>query len=91
MSTVGQFDDGALMKTFGQAGIGIFAAPSVTAEEVCPQYGGTAIGHTGAVAEQFYAISVERLLSHSAVVAISSTARQEPFRQKIRRSRIFRK
>lgn len=87
---VGQFDDGALMKAFGQVGIGIFAAPSVIAEEICLQYRVTAIGHTGAVTEQFYAISVERLLSHSAVVAISSTARQELFRRRTRRSRISR-
>ena len=89
--TVGEFDDSALMKAFGQAGTGIFAAPSVIAEEVGPQYGVVAIGHTDAVTEQFYAISVERRLSHSAVVAISSSARQELFRQGSRRSRGSRK
>ncbi len=31
---VGEFDDGALMKAFGKAGIGIFAVPSAIAEEV---------------------------------------------------------
>ena len=87
---VGEFDDGALLKAFGQVGIGIFAAPSAIAKEVRLQYGVVAIGHTGAVTEQFYAISVERLLSHSAVVAISSSARQELFRQRTRRSRISR-
>ncbi len=90
MSTVGEFDDGALMKAFGQVGIGVFAAPSVIAEEVCLQYGVAAIGHTGAATEQFYAMSVERRLTHPAVVAISSSARQELFRQKIRRSRVSR-
>lgn len=84
---VGEFDDGALIKAFGQVGIGIFAAPSVIAEEVRLQCGVVAIGHTGAVTEQFYAISVERRLSHSAVVAIRSSARQELFRQSTRRNR----
>lgn len=88
--TVGEFDDGALLKAFGQVGIGIFAAPSAIAKEVRLQYGVVAIGHTGAVTEQFYAMSVERRLTHPAVVAISSSARQELFRQKIRRSRILR-
>lgn len=86
--TVGQFDDGALMKAFGQVGIGIFAAPSVIAEEICQQSGVVAIGHTDAVTEHFYAISVERLLSHAAVVAISSSARQELFRKRAPRRRI---
>lgn len=73
---VGEFDDGALLKAFGQAGIGIFPAPSATAREVQRQYGVAAIGRTGAVTERFYAISVERRLTHPAVVAISVAARE---------------
>jgi LysR family transcriptional activator of nhaA len=80
---VGEFDDGALLKAFGQVGVGIFAAPSVIAKEVCLQYGVVAIGHTAVVTEQFYAISVERRLTHPAVVAISSAARQELFRRRL--------
>ena len=76
---MGDFDDGALMKAFGQAGIGIFAAPSAIAAEVRRQYGVVAIGSTDMVTERFYAISVERRLTHPAVVAISSTARKELF------------
>ena len=79
---VGEFDDGALMKAFGQAGIGIFAAPSAIAAEVRRQYGVVSIGSTDAVIERFYAISVERRLSHPAVVAISSMARKELFGSK---------
>jgi len=77
---VGEFDDGALMKAFGRAGAGIFAAPSAIAEEVCQQYAVDAIGTTADVREQFYAISVERRLSHPAVIAITSAARRELFR-----------
>ena len=76
---VGEFDDGALTKAFGQAGIGIFAAPSAIAAEVRRQHGVVAIGSTDAVTERFYAISVERRLTHPAVVAISSKARTELF------------
>jgi LysR family transcriptional activator of nhaA len=83
---VGEFDDGALLKAFGQVGIGIFPAPSAIAEEVRLQYGVVPIGHTGAVTEQFYAISAERRLSHSAVVAISSAARHELFKPTTRRN-----
>ena len=84
---MGEFDDGALMKAFGQVGIGIFPAPSAIAGEVRRQYGVVAIGDTEAVTEAFYAISVERHLTHPAVVTISSTARQTLFRQGARRSR----
>ena len=77
---VGEFDDGALQKAFGQGGIGIFAAPTAIADEVIQQYRVVAIGHTGEITEQFYAISVERRLTHPAVVAISSAARQKLFR-----------
>ena len=82
---VGEFDDSALLKAFGRAGAGIFAAPSAIAEEVCRQYGVAAIGRTEAVTEQVYAISVERRLTHPAVVAISAAARQELFQRRARR------
>ncbi len=76
---VGEFDDSALMKAFGQAGMGIFPAPKVIAEQVMRQHNVVSIGSTEEVIEQFYAISVERKLSHPAVVAISHAARHELF------------
>ena len=76
---VGEFDDSALMKAFGQSGIGIFIAPSVIADEVRRQYGVEAIGRSDEVTERFYAISVERRLTHPAVVAVTEAARQELF------------
>ena len=79
---VGEFDDGALLKAFGRAGAGIFEAPSAIADEVRRQYGVVAIGRTEAVTEAFYAISVERRLTHPAVVAITSAARKELFRRR---------
>ncbi len=73
--SVGEFDDSALMKAFGQAGTGVFIAPSAIAEEVAQQYDVHIIGETENVREQFYAISVERRISHPAVAAITETAR----------------
>ena len=78
----GEFDDGALMTAFGQAGVGIFAAPSAIAEQVMRQHEVVAIGSTKEVIEQFYAISVERKLTHSAVLAISRAARQDLFAER---------
>ena len=73
---VGEFDDSALMKAFGQAGHGIFVAPTAIENEVEKQFGVISIGKTEVVREQFYAISVERKNSHPAVAAISATARE---------------
>jgi LysR family transcriptional activator of nhaA len=73
---VGEFDDSALMKAFGRAGAGVFIAPTPIAEEVEKQYGVVALGQTDEVREQFYAISVERKISHPAVSAITEAARE---------------
>ncbi len=76
---VGEFDDTALMKAFGQAGAGIFPAPAVITEEVRQQYGAEVVGHAEEVVVKYYAISVERRLTHPAVVAISAAAKQGLF------------
>ncbi len=75
----GEFDDAALMKAFGHMGVGVFTAPTSIAKEVQQQYGVVVIGSTHDVTEKYYAISVERKLTHPAVVAISESARLELF------------
>ena len=76
---VGEFDDSALMKAFGQAGAGLFVAPTVITDHVCAQYKVVVIGRIDSVVEQIYAITTERRLSHPATVAISQAARQHMF------------
>jgi LysR family transcriptional activator of nhaA len=72
---VGEFDDSALMKAFGQAGTGVFIVPTAIADEVAKQFRVAIVGETEDVREQFYAISVERRISHPAVASITVTAR----------------
>ena len=76
---VGEFDDSALLKAFGEAGAGIFAGPTVIAEEICRMYRMSVIGETDQIKERFYAISPERRLKHSSVVLITDTARADLF------------
>ena len=76
---VGEFDDSALLKAFGQAGSGVFVAPSAIADFVCKQYGVKKLGIIDSVQEQLYAITTQRRLIHPAVVAISQVARDEVF------------
>ena len=73
---VGEFDDSALMSAFGQAGAGVFPVPLTTAPEMMRQYEVIEMGSTQEIRERFFAISVERRLSHPAVVAVSEAARQ---------------
>ncbi len=75
-----EFDDSALLKVFGQAGEGLFPAPTVIEAEVRQHYQVEVVGRIDSIREQFYAISGERKLKHPAVVAITETARQEVFR-----------
>jgi LysR family transcriptional activator of nhaA len=77
---VGEFDDSALLKTFGQAGHGLFPIPSAVEAEVRQQYNVKLVGRIDEVRERYYAISVERRLKHPAVVAISTAAREKVFK-----------
>ncbi len=78
-SVLGEFEDSALLKVFGQAGVGLFAAPTVIEKEVQRQYSVRVVGRLESVRERFYAISVERKVKHPAVVAIADAARRKLF------------
>ncbi|MEO7791577.1 MAG: LysR family transcriptional regulator, partial [Vicinamibacterales bacterium] len=72
---VGEFDDSALMKAFGERGAGVFVGTTAIAAEIRRQYRVQPIGAIDAVRERFYAISYERRIKHPAVVAIAEAAR----------------
>lgn len=76
---VAEADDSALLMTLGEAGIGLFAAPSVVEQEVARQHGARVLGRIDKIRERFYALSIDRKLKHPAVVAICDRARAEVF------------
>ncbi len=76
---VGEFDDSALLKSFGQAGSGLFAAPSAIEDSVLKQYGVKRLGRIESVKEQLYAITTERRLKHPAIIAVINTTQNEVF------------
>jgi LysR family transcriptional activator of nhaA len=76
---VGQFEDFALLRRFGETGTGIFAAPSVLEKQFRREGKLRVLGRANTVRNRFFAISVERKLKHPAVVAICETARHELF------------
>ena len=76
---VGEFDDSALMKAFGQRGAGVFIGPTVLESEIEKQYGVKTLGRTQEIVEEFFAISVERRVTHPSVVAITAAAKDRLF------------
>ena len=68
-----EFDDSALLKSFGQTGLGIFGAPTIIEAYVISQYGVAVIGRTREFVDVFYAISPERRLQHPATLEIVNT------------------
>jgi LysR family transcriptional activator of nhaA len=75
----GEFDDSALIKSFGQAGAGLFAAPSTNAAHICEQYKVKVVGHIETVVEQLYMISTERQLTNPAIIAITEKGSEGVF------------
>lgn len=73
----GEFGDPALLKTFGQHGLGLFAIRTVLERETRRLYRVKLVGRVESIRERFYAISVERKLKHPAVLAISEAAREK--------------
>lgn len=73
---VGEFDDSALLNLFGQAGDGVFVAPQIIEKEIRDLYQVEVVGRSNDILENFYAISVERIVKHPAIMAISKAARQ---------------
>ncbi|MCB1888112.1 MAG: transcriptional activator NhaR [Rhodocyclaceae bacterium] len=71
----GEFDDSALMRAFGEAGAGIFSGPTVLEDDFLAAGKLVVVGRAPEVTEEFYAISVERRLTHPCVVAIAEAAR----------------
>jgi LysR family transcriptional activator of nhaA len=76
---VGEFDDSALLKSFGQAGSGLFVAPTAIADYVCRQYSVAQVGRIEPVIEELYAITTERRLTHPGVIAVVKATQREVF------------
>ncbi|MBA5605666.1 transcriptional activator NhaR [Duganella sp. FT3S] len=76
---VGEFEDNAMLNTFGRNGLGLFFAPSALAHDIEEQFGAVLAGDAPALREQFYAISNERKIRHPAVEAILTAVHSGPF------------
>jgi len=67
---IAEFDDSALLKSFGQTGYGIFTGPTLIEDHIVSQYKVKIIGRTEELKEYYYAISPERRIKHPAIIEI---------------------
>lgn len=85
---VGEFDDSALIKAFGQAGAGLFVAPTAMADYICRQYNVAIAGELPDVREEIYLVSAARQVTHPAVLAMQTAARTQLFTQPAPQARV---
>ncbi|MFN7197156.1 MAG: LysR family transcriptional regulator, partial [Hylemonella sp.] len=57
----------------------VFMSPSVLEDETVAHYGVEVIGRSDELVEDFYAVSVQRRITHPAVAAITRAARGRLF------------
>lgn len=61
---VGEFEDSALLKTFGSNGMGVFPAAEMAHDELVAQYAVKRVGACEGVEEHFYLIVAEKKVQH---------------------------
>ena len=79
-NVLAEFDDSALLKSFAEGGMGLFAAPLVIQNELRRQYGVHKLGLVQGVKERFYAVTGERKIKQPALIIITDAARERLFR-----------
>ncbi|EHN65955.1 LysR family transcriptional regulator [Comamonas testosteroni] len=70
---IGEFEDSALLKTFGAAGMGVFPMASLVHEDLTTRYGVKRLGDCEGVEEHFFAIGASRKVLHPLVQKLFST------------------
>ena len=64
---VGEFEDSALLETFGGSGLGVFPAALSVQDDLLQRHQARLLGPCEGVEEQYYAISTERRVKHPVV------------------------
>jgi LysR family transcriptional activator of nhaA len=76
---VAEFEDRALMKTFGERGSGVFTSPTAVEQDVIDKYSVKVVGRSDEITESFYVISPERHIKHPAINTITQAAKSQLF------------
>lgn len=67
---VGEFEDSALLNTFGASGMGIFPAAEWAEDDLLANYGVKRLAACEGVSEHFYAVGTERKVHHPLVLRV---------------------
>jgi LysR family transcriptional regulator, transcriptional activator of nhaA len=68
--TVGEFEDSALLKTFGAAGMGVFPAAHMVHDDLVARYDVKYVGPCDGVEEHYFAIGAQKKVLHPLVQAL---------------------
>lgn len=71
---VGEFEDSALLKTFGASGMGVFPAAEWVHDDLLSHYAVQRLGPCEGVTEHFFAIGTEKKVQHPLVQRLLTTA-----------------
>ncbi len=71
----GEFEDSALLKTFGASGLGAFPAAEMVERDLVQAYGVERLGACEGVSEQFYAVTTHKRVEHGLVRQVIEGAR----------------
>ena len=72
---VGEFEDSALLKTFGAGGMGVFPATELVHDELMARYDVKRLGPCEGVEQHFFAIGTEKKVAHPLVQRLLPSAR----------------
>ncbi|MEY4654593.1 MAG: hypothetical protein RI884_3174 [Pseudomonadota bacterium] len=67
----GEFEDSALLKTFGASGMGVFPAATLVEDDLTERYGVERVGECDGVEEQFFVITSQKKVEHRLVRRIT--------------------
>ncbi|VTU16260.1 LysR family transcriptional regulator [Variovorax sp. RA8] len=71
---IGEFEDSALLKTFGASGMGIFPAASIVNDDLTDRYHVKSVGACGSAEDHVFAIGTEKKVLHPLVQRLIAAA-----------------
>jgi LysR family transcriptional activator of nhaA len=76
VNAVGEVDDAGTLRALGASGLGLFPVRAALKGEVEERLGARRVGRLTGLVERYFAISLERRVTHPAVAALIDLARR---------------
>ncbi len=75
---VGEFEDSALLKTFGSSGMGVFPGATLVHDDLHKRYGVKQLGLCDQVEEHYFAVATEKKVANRLVAMLLPPAHDDP-------------